>query len=233
MPVGHRDEIMRNIAELVQHYQRCSAGGEGEILTRLTVGSLQHMPAARHAGITEATPDGKVRTVAATDSYPRMLDEIQQHYGEGPCITAAWRHRLVRVDDINHESRWADYCSAAAYETPIRSILAFQLFSVDGSTGALNFYAEHPHAFDDDAEEIGLVLATHTALVWNMVRRDDQFRSALASRDIIGQAKGLIMERFDIDAVQAFELLKRISQNSNTPVAEVAERLVNRRGGDR
>jgi AmiR/NasT family two-component response regulator len=59
-----------------------------------------------------------------------------------------------------------------------------------------------------------------------MVRRDEQFRSALASRDIIGQAKGMIMERFKVDAIQAFELLKRLSQSSNRPLAGVARQLV-------
>ena len=71
----------------------------------------------------------------------------------------------------------------------------------------------------------GLIFATHTALAWNMLRRDEQFRSALASRDVIGQAKGMLMERFGIDAVRAFDLLKRLSQDSNTPLHEVAERL--------
>jgi AmiR/NasT family two-component response regulator len=79
------------------------------------------------------------------------------------------------------------------------------------------------------------MLATNTALAWNLLRRDQQFRSALASRDIIGQAKGLVMERFGVDAVQAFELLRRLSQDSNTPVSGVAHRLVDdhekRRGG--
>ena len=70
-----------------------------------------------------------------------------------------------------------------------------------------------------------MIFATHTALAWNMLRRDEQFRSALASRDVIGQAKGMLMERFGIDAVRAFDLLKRLSQDSNTPLHEVAERL--------
>lgn len=73
------------------------------------------------------------------------------------------------------------------------------------------------------------MLATHAALAWHMVRRDEQFRSALASRDVIGQAKGMLMERFDLDAVRAFELLKRLSQNMNTPLADVAQQVVGRR----
>ncbi|ORA25358.1 hypothetical protein BST12_03495 [Mycobacterium angelicum] len=72
-----------------------------------------------------------------------------------------------------------------------------------------------------------LAFATHAALAWNISRRDDQFRSALASRAIIGQAKGMLMERFGIDAVAAFYLLKRLSQESNTPVVDISHRLVN------
>jgi AmiR/NasT family two-component response regulator len=91
---------------------------------------------------------------------------------------------------------------------------------------ALNFYAEQPRAFDHGAIEIGLIFAAHTAIAWNMLKRDDQFRSALESRDIIGQAKGMLMERFHIDAVHAFELLKRLSQESNLQLVEVARQLV-------
>ena len=105
-------------------------------------------------------------------------------------------------------------------------MLSFQLFTDQKKMGALNFYGEQPAVFDDDAVEMGLILATHAALAWKLLRREEQFRSALGSRDIIGQAKGMLMERFKIDAVQAFELLKRLSQNSNTPVATVARQLV-------
>jgi len=92
--------------------------------------------------------------------------------------------------------------------------------------GALNFYAENPHAFSDDSVELGAVFANHIALAWSMMRRHDQFRSALASRDIIGQAKGVIMERFNLDAVEAFDLLARLSQQSNTKLFDIARALI-------
>ena len=96
-------------------------------------------------------------------------------------------------------------------------------------SAALNFYAESPDVFDDESVNLGLIFATHAALVWNMMRRDQQFRVALVSRDIIGQAKGRLMERFDIDAAEAFERLKQMSQDANTPIAQVAQRVT---GGD-
>jgi AmiR/NasT family two-component response regulator len=99
------------------------------------------------------------------------------------------------------------------------------MFKEGVSAAALNFYAESPDVFDDESVNLGLIFATHAALAWNMMRRDQQFRVALVSRDIIGQAKGRLMERFDIDATKAFERLKQMSQDGNTPIAQVAQRV--------
>jgi hypothetical protein len=100
------------------------------------------------------------------------------------------------------------------------------MFKEGGTAAALNFYAESTKAFDDASADLGSIFATHAGLVWDLVRRDQQFRAALVSRDIIGQAKGKLMERFDIDADDAFNALKLLSQNSNTPIAQVANRVV-------
>jgi hypothetical protein len=108
----------------------------------------------------------------------------------------------------------------------VRSVLSLKLFSEGSSLTALNFYAEPPGVFDDESIELAVVYAAHTTVAWNIVRREDQFHSALASRDVIGQAKGILMERFDIDAVDAFELLRRLSQQSNTELTEIAQRVV-------
>lgn len=104
--------------------------------------------------------------------------------------------------------------------------MAFQLFIADRTMGALNVYAEEPNAFDDESEEVGLIFATHSAVAWNSARRDEQFRRALESRDAIGQAKGMIMERYSIGSIQAFEMLRKLSQDSNVPLARVAQELV-------
>jgi GAF domain-containing protein len=157
------------------------------------------------------------------------LDDVQRRFQDGPCLTAAWENHTVRVDDLNTDERWPEYRASALELTPIRSILAFQVFAGDHASGALNFFAEQPRAFTDDAVELGLIFATHTAIAWGMLRRDEQFRSALSSRDDIGQAKGMLMERFDIDAVRAFELLKRLSQDTNTPLHQIAKRVTTTR----
>ena len=225
MTVTSRGGLIREVAELVQSLQEPDTDVD-TVLSELTESAVTAVPGAQYAGITVASREGKVRTASSTNRYPTLLDDIQQRHDEGPCLSAAWEQHMIRIDDMMTEHRWPAYCSAAIEETPIRSIMSFQMFADHQNMAALNFYAERPNAFDDDAVELGLIMATHTALAWNLVRRNQQFQSALASRDIIGQAKGMVMERFKIDAVQAFELLKRLSQNSNTPVAVVARQLV-------
>ncbi|HWF70413.1 MAG TPA: GAF and ANTAR domain-containing protein [Mycobacterium sp.] len=225
METGYQSRLVREVAELVQLLQQEVTNGDS-VLDELTESAVKSVPGARYAGITVADRDGSVQTASSTGRYPTLLDKIQQTHGEGPCLSAAWEQHVIRIDDVALDERWPAYCRDAVEQTPIRSIMSFQLFADHRMMGALNFYAEQPDVFDDDAVELGLIFATHTALAWKLLRREEQFRSALASRDIIGQAKGMIMERFKIDAVQAFELLKRLSQNSNTPVTTVARQLV-------
>ena len=112
---------------------------------------------------------------------------------------------------------------------PIRSVLSFQLFANRNKIGALNVFADEPRVFDLHAEDIGVVYATHAALAWNTIKKDQQFSSALANRDVIGQAKGILMERFDIDALAAFDLLKKLSQESNTKLVEIARQITLKR----
>jgi GAF domain-containing protein len=226
METERRGTLLREVAELVQLLQQ--EGTDGDLLlNELTQRAVKSFPGASHAGITVADRDGGVHTVASSiGRYPALLDKIQQIHGQGPCLSAAWNQHVIRMDDVGRDERWRAFSRDTVEQTPIRSIMSFALFADQKKMGALNFYAEQPRVFDDDAAEVGLIIATYTALAWKLVRREEQFRSALGSRDIIGQAKGMLMERFKVDAVQAFELLKRLSQNSNTPVAVVARRII-------
>jgi GAF domain-containing protein len=220
-----RGKFVREVADVVRLLRREVTNGD-LLLDELTESAARSVPGARYAGITVADRDGTVDSATSTGRYPALLDKIQQVHREGPCLSAAWEQHVIRVDDLTRDERWPAYSREAVEQTPIRSIVSYQLFTEHRTIGALNLYAEQPDVFDDEAVELGLIFATHTALAWKLVRREEQFRSALGSRDIIGQAKGMLMERFKIDAVQAFALLKRLSQNSNTPVVAVARRLI-------
>ncbi|OMC08135.1 GAF and ANTAR domain-containing protein [Mycolicibacterium fortuitum] len=226
MTLSREQMIASQVNELIRVIQDHSPADVDTVLAYLVQSAAEYVPNAEYAGVTIAGRHGGVSTAAATHEYPKILDQIQQRWEQGPCLSAAWEHQVIKIDDIQDEVRWPDYCREVATTTPIRSVLSFQLFADHRTMGALNFYAQTADVFDSAAVEAGMVVATHVALAWNLARRDQQFRSALATRDIIGQAKGMFMERFKIDAVQAFEVLKRLSQNSNTPLVDIAQEIV-------
>lgn len=217
--------LHRRIADLARELHSWS-GDEGRVVTdELVAQAVKTIPGAQYAGLTVVSRKKDVATQASTHRYPRLLDEVQQRFSEGPCLVAAWEHHTVHVTDLDEEHRWPSYRHAALDLTPIRSILCFELFTTHQRLGALNVYADAPQAFDGESVDVGVVFATHAALAWDSARREENFRSALMSRDVIGQAKGILMERFHVDAVRAFELLKKLSQESNTALAEVARRV--------
>ncbi len=214
------------IAELVQELHGRSDTDSDTVIAELAEHAAVEIPGAQYAGVT-ITRNGKtIDTPAASHKWPVLLDEIQQRHQEGPCLTAAWDEKTIHVADLEVDDRFPNYRRDALVETPIRTIMAFQLFIAGQTMGALNIYAERPHVFSAETRAIGLIFAAHSSVAWNSARRDEQFKRALASRDVIGQAKGMIMERYGVEAVQAFSLLRKLSQDSNVPLIDIATDLV-------
>jgi hypothetical protein len=216
----------QRIAQTVQDlYGRADADSD-TVIAELAEHAAVEIPGAQYAGVT-VTRNGKhIDTTAATHYWPVLLDKIQERHREGPCLTAAWEEKTIHVPDLETEQRFPLYAQDVIAQTPIRTIMAFQLFVAGETMGALNVYAETPNTFGQETRDIGLVFASYSSVAWNAARRDEQFKKALASRDAIGQAKGMIMERYGVDAIQAFDLLRRLSQDSNVPLIQVATDLV-------
>jgi GAF domain-containing protein len=214
------------IAELVQQLYSRSDADSDTVIAELAEHAAVEIPGAQYAGITVTRNAKHIDTPAATHKWPILLDEVQQRHREGPCLTAAWEEKTIHVADLETDDRFPHYRRDALEQTPIRSVMAFQMFIAGETMGALNVYAEQPNAFGQTSKDMGLIFAAHSSVAWNAARRDEQFKRALASRDIIGQAKGMIMERYGVDAVQAFEVLRKLSQDSNVPLVQVATELV-------
>ena len=214
------------IAEIVQQLHSRPDTDSDTVIAELAEHAAVEIPGAEYAGVTITRNAKQIDTPAATHKWPIMLDEIQQRHREGPCLTAAWEEKTIHVADLEADDRFPLYRQDALERTPIRSVMAFQMFIAGQTMGALNVYAEEPHAFGQESRDIGLIFAAHSSVAWNSARRDEQFKRALASRDTIGQAKGMIMERYGVDAVQAFEVLRKLSQDSNVPLVQVATELV-------
>lgn len=222
------DQQLRSaMAELADNFPLDKADGPYETLERVTAAAVELIRGIDHADVLLIEAD-RFESVAATDAVAKELDDVQQRLQQGPCVQAALADPLIRCTDLRADSRWPGFASAAT-ELGVHSMLSFQLYSNQHGVGALNLLGREPRTFTQEAEAVGAMLATHAALALAAANTQQQFTSALASRDRIGQAKGILMERFNVDAIRAFDLLIKLSQGTNTPVREISERVINAR----
>ena len=199
-----------------------------QILTDVTTAAVQLVPGADAAGVLLVKRGGDFESLADTDGLVGQLDKLQHDFGEGPCAEAALQETVVRSDDLRREARWPRYAPAAV-KLGVLSGLSFKLYTADRTAGALNLFGFQPEAWDTDAETTGAVLAAHAAAAILASRQGEQLQTALSTRDRIGQAKGMIMERYGVDDVRAFDMLRAISQESQTKLADVARRVIDTR----
>ena len=220
-----------DLAQRMAELARASAAPRRveEVLSDVTAAAMELIAGSDTAGVLLIGKGGKFDSVAGTSDLPNRLDERQMTFSEGPCVEAALDELIVRTDDFRSERRWPRY-SAAVVEIGILSGLSFKLYTSDRTAGALNLFSFKPKAFDAADETTGVVLAAHAAAAILASRHGEQLESALSTRDRIGQAKGIIMERFGVDDVRAFEMLRRLSQDSNTRLIDVAQRVIDTRG---
>jgi GAF domain-containing protein len=220
-----------DLAQRMAELARASAPPRSveQVLSDVTAAAMELIPGADTAGVLLIGKGGTWDSVANTSDLPYRLDELQMLFNEGPCVEAALDELIVRTDDFRADERWPRY-SAALVEIGVSSGLSFKLYTADRTAGALNLFSFKPKAFDAEDETTGVVLAAHAAAAILASRHDEQLQSALSTRDRIGQAKGIIMERFGVDDVKAFEMLRRLSQDSNTKLIDVAQRVIDTRG---
>lgn len=219
-------DVYMKMAELVRDMSAKVPDDPTDVLLELLESAVAHIPGCSYASVTTMVGREEVATAVTTHEYASLLDSLQVKHGQGPFSEAASEAGSVYVADVQSDGRWPQFAADVCDKTPVRSMAVFPLYIARGGLGTLNLYATAPHAFDEEARDLGYVYASHAAVVWGTAQRGDQFRSALASRDIIGQAKGMLMERFGIDAVQAFDLLRRLSQDSNERLADISRQLV-------
>ena len=192
----------------------------------LVAAAVDAIPGADAGGITEVRGRGRELEVRfVTAPLVAELDHAQYELGEGPCLDAAYQHRTVRVGDFGSDERWPAF-AARARAAGAWSMLSIQLYVQGEDLGALNMYSRRVKAFDDESEQVGLLFATHAAIAMSGARREQQFRVAISGRDLIGQAKGILMERHKLTADQAFSVLNRASMDTNMKLRDVASRLV-------
>jgi hypothetical protein len=192
--------------------------GEGETVDH-TLGLIVQ-------GAIETVPHVEQAGVSLVNHGAVELDRLQNELGEGPCLDAVWHEQRTLIQDMEAaHDRWPRYVRAAV-ERGIGSLISFQLFANTGSAGALNLYSSRRNVFDEGTADIGMLFASQAALVLHGAQRISGLNTALESRDVIGQAKGILMERFDIGAPEAFSMLVESSQRTNMKLVDVARWLL-------
>ncbi|MEU4674659.1 GAF and ANTAR domain-containing protein [Amycolatopsis sp. NPDC023774] len=182
-------------------------------LAAIVKSAVDHVAGAEYAGISLAE-NGRIHTVAPTSEVVATVDEIQNRTGQGPCLDAIAQREVFRTGKLLDKRRWPAFAPEAA-ETGIRSMLAYRLFITGTTLGALNLCSSQVDAFSDRTEQAGLVFASHAAIALVSAQTEAQLHLAIESRDVIGMAKGILMERHDLDAVRAFRMLVESSQTTN------------------
>jgi GAF domain-containing protein len=191
------------------------------------------MPGNPEASVLMLVKD-RPTTVVSTGQLATDLDETQYDKGYGPCLNAARTGELTEIPDTRLDDRWPDYLQRAVEHGNLSSLsMPLAIDRDEQVTGALNIYARRADAFDPVSRSVAARFAPYAVVaVGNLYAyqnaRDmaDNLQTALESRAVIDQAKGILMERHKLTADQAFQLLARASMNSNRKVRDVAEHLV-------
>jgi transcriptional regulator with GAF, ATPase, and Fis domain len=196
-----------------------------DTLRGIVFAAVDTVPGAQDAALSVIEGRRGVQTQAGTSDLVYKADQVQYDTGQGPCLSSLYEQRTVRLPDMATETRWPLF-TVQAGGLGVGSMLAIQLYVEQDNLGALNLYSREKHAFTDESEQVGLVFATHAALAMADARHQERLYLAMEVRDVIGQAKGILMERHKVTGDQAFTLLVRASQNTNKKLVEIARYLV-------
>ncbi|MBV8980442.1 MAG: GAF and ANTAR domain-containing protein [Acidimicrobiia bacterium] len=208
-------------------FARQSVDDTLEHISRLAVTTIR---GCDHAGVW-VLHGGEIAREIRTDPLVGDVDHAQLEVDEGPCLDALRGTDVVLVDDTERDDRYPRFGSRAA-AAGVGTVLSQRLVVGEEPFGSLNLYGDSANAFDDAARDTARLFAAHTGIVLAAARaRDDAareeegLRTALTSRDVIGQAKGILMERQKVTADEAFDILRRTSQGLNVKLRELAQRL--------
>jgi transcriptional regulator with GAF, ATPase, and Fis domain len=155
--------------------------------------------------------------------------EIPGESGFGPGLAATFQQKTVVVPDIRSSDRLLGY-NDIAIEEGVLSVMSVPLSHATQPLGAISLYFRLPQEFSASDVELAETFATHVSVVLGSMREEAQLRVAVLSKHLIGQAQGILMERYDLTSGQAFGVLRRYSQTANRKLREVAEQVVATRG---
>jgi len=229
--VAPQEPLAQSLSALARFF--VGDGTMQETLTRVAHFAEQALPAAAMTGITMLV-DGRARTAVFTDEAAPEIDSAQYETGIGPCLDAFRHRRIVRIDDTTKDDQWAPFSEAAA-ACGVRSTLSIPLVANHEGLGAMNLYSRTPNGFSEEDEDVAAQFGVQAAIVlanaqayWDAHQLSQNLATAMQSRAVIEQAKGILMGAQGCSADEAFQILVRASQRENRKLREIAEELVGR-----
>jgi ANTAR domain/GAF domain len=193
-------------------------------LRQITRAAVEVLPNVQYSSITVRHADGRLVTSAPTDDLLLRIDGVQYDLQEGPCYDAAVDQAYVISSNLGADERFPKY-GPMAVENGIRSQVGVRLFDTKSSHGALNLYSRHVGAFDD-LETLNGLFAHQAGVAIAYAHHVENLEEAVRTRTTIGQAVGIVMERYHLDDERAFAFLARLSQQRNVKLRQVAEELI-------
>jgi transcriptional regulator with GAF, ATPase, and Fis domain len=225
--------------ELVENVAALSKLVTANETVESTVGRIAHLSvlaldAADECGIS-LVEGMEIKTVAVTGEVGQKIDSLQLETAQGPCMSSIEKQATFYIPDMKHDKTWPVFSARAAAETGICSLVGYVLEVGKGALGAINLMSYTPNAFDEDAIAVGAVFAAQAGVALSNAQthqkneqKVEQLQEGIQTRQVIGQAVGIIMATRHLNAEDAFEILKTISQHTNVKLRQVAAGLVAR-----
>lgn len=177
--------------------------------------------------------DGRYVTVGASDSIAQRIDDMERVAGDGPCVDAIEEETPQIETDLTTPTQWPRLASRIVAETPVRGAMGFRILVDKRKTGALNLFSDRAGVFDTEAAGQAVVLASFASVAINAVAQGEDvstLRRGLLSNREIGKAVGMLMMLNGVDEQEAFNSLRRYSQDLNIKLADVARSVIENRG---
>lgn len=227
-PTEDRYEVHASLLEVLSDNQDLA-----DFLNDLAFTSAEHFSNEKAVlcGIVQER-DKRNAVVASSSDEAAKMDELQAGFDEGPCLESHRTETVIKVPDVRYEKRWPKYMEAVRH-TSVRSILSMPLTVHGTARGAMNFYSQHPGAFDDDDIALAARYAAQASQVIRIALRiasqselAEDRRAAMESRTGIDLAVGIIMGQNRCSQQEAFKILQRASNQRNVKLSVLAQELV-------
>lgn len=225
--VPTHEEFNRELAAAARDMQDDDSSRQA--MERAVVVATEILPGCDAAGVCVVYRGDRIDTHATSNDALRQVDALQHELDEGPCLDALQQHDTVQSDDLSADARWPQWGPEVAHRLGLHSIVSYRLFTTGENLGALNLYGSSKSAFTSDDVHDGIALAAHVGVALAGAQEVENLEKALGGRTVIGQATGILMERFDLAPERAFSVLSRLSQQKNVKLRQLAEQIVTTR----